>query len=338
MGKPTIEPVVWDPPPAPEMAGVYARNDRLDAAELWPVPGTGPEDVVLDDEGRIFTGLADGRVLEVGPPGTAARQLANTGGRPLGIELMPDGRLLVCDAYRGLLLVDPDGDRAVEPLLQQVEGRDLVLTNNASVGPEGTVYFTESTTRFPLSEFRADILEHSATGALWRLDPSGEVHRLHTGLAFANGVALTPDGSAVLVAETAGYTIHRIRLSGPAQGAVDVFAGNLPGFLDNLSTGPSGTVWCALPSPRVRQVDLLKRRHPLLRKLVWRIPERLQPDAERAAFVLGFDGDGNVTHNLQGDGERFHYVTGVREHDGWLYLGSLVEQAIARVRVGTAEP
>jgi strictosidine synthase len=49
--------------------------------------------------------------------------------------------------------------------------------------------------------------------------------------------------------------------------------------------------------------------------------------------VLGLDADGRVVHNLQDDGARYHYVTGVREHDGWLYLGSLVETAVARVRL-----
>lgn len=333
MARAAIDPQVWQPPPAPELAGIYAPNDLLDDPELWPVPGTGPEDVVVDADGRVFTGLEDGRILQVGPPGAAARQLANTGGRPLGIELLGDGRLLVCDADRGLFAVDTDG-HGMEPLLQQIAGRDLVVTNNAAVDADGIVYFTESTTRHPLSRFRADILEHNSTGALWRLDPgTGEVDRLLGDLSFANGVALTADGTAVLVAETAGYAIHRVGLSGGAAGSSDVFAANLPGHPDNLSTGPDGTVWCAMPSYRVRELDALKPRHPILRKLVWRIPERLQPDATRCAFVLGFGPNGEVTHNLQGDGERFHYVTGVREHDGWLYLGSLVCDAIARVPV-----
>jgi len=38
-----------------------------------------------------------------------------------------------------------------------------------------------------------------------------------------------------------------------------------------------------------------------------------------------------VRHVVHGAGDDYHYVTGVREHDGWLYLGSLVEGAIARV-------
>jgi hypothetical protein len=39
-------------------------------------------------------------------------------------------------------------------------------------------------------------------------------------------------------------------------------------------------------------------------------------------------------HNLQASGERFHYVTGVREHAGQLYLGSLVEPGVAVVSLG----
>ena len=54
--------------------------------------------------------------------------LADTGGRPLGIELDPrDGSLVVCDAYRGLLRLTDDGaitdlthrPAAPDPVLQQ---------------------------------------------------------------------------------------------------------------------------------------------------------------------------------------------------------------------------
>jgi len=34
-------------------------------------------------------------------------------------------------------------------------------------------------------------------------------------------------------------------------------------------------------------------------------------------------------HDLQGEGDAFHFVTGMREHQGRLYLGSLVERAVA---------
>jgi sugar lactone lactonase YvrE len=330
VAKPTIEPERWQPPKAPEMSGVYAPNTALDAPELLRVPGTGPEDVAVDGDGNVYTGLGDGRILRFEGGEGLPRQLTNTGGRPLGIEVHPDGDLLVCDADRGLLRVPADGG---EPrvLLDQVGGRRLVLTNNADVAPDGTIYFTESSQRFPLEHFRADVLEHSATGRLLRVAPDGEVDVLLDGLAFANGVALAADGASVLVAETAGYAIHRVRLEGGFAGRSEPFATNLPGFPDNLSTGPTGTVWCAMPSPRNPLVDALLPRGPLLRRAIWALPESVQPDAIRLGFVLGFDDTGRVTHNLQGDGQAFHYVTGVREHAGHLWLGSLVEHAIAKV-------
>ena len=73
-----------------------------------PVPGAGAEDVVVatsgPDEGSVFTGTEDGAIFRVSPDGDRIDRVAHTGGRPLGIEFAPDGRLLVCDAARGLLL------------------------------------------------------------------------------------------------------------------------------------------------------------------------------------------------------------------------------------------
>lgn len=334
MGKPSIDPRRWQPPRAPEMAGIYAPNDRLADLETLHVPGTGPEDIAIDDDGNVYTGLDDGRVLRFERGEEPATQVTNTGGRPLGVEVMPDGDLLVCDAYRGLVRVAPDGSRT-EVLLDEVDGRRLVVTNNAAVAPDGVIYFSESSRRFDLEHFKADLFEHSATGSLYRFDPStGEVDLLLGDLAFANGVALDPGRAFVLVAEMAGYAIHRVWLTGDHAGIAEPFVTNLPGFPDNLSTGESGTFWAALPSPRNPQLDALLPRHPMVRQAVWRLPESMQPDAIRSAFVLGFDANATVTHNLQGDGERFHYVTGVRERDGVLWLGSLVEHAIARIPLG----
>jgi sugar lactone lactonase YvrE len=200
VGKVAIDPQVWQPPPAPELAGVFARNDRLAAVELWPTPGAGPEDVVVDRAGGVVTGLEDGRVVRFEPDGSGPVQLTHTGGRPLGIELLGDDAVLVCDADRGLLRVGLD-DGACDVLVDRVDGRPLVLTNNAAVAGDGTVLFTESTRNHPLSRFRADILEHNGTGRLLRLDPAtGEVDEVLGGLSFANGVALADDEQSVVVA------------------------------------------------------------------------------------------------------------------------------------------
>jgi sugar lactone lactonase YvrE len=194
------------------------------------------------------------------------------------------------------------------------------------------VLFSDSSQRFGIEHFKADLLEHSSTGRLlrWR---DGEVEVLAEGFAFANGVAITHGGDAVLVAETAAYRISRLWLAGERAGQREVLVDNLPAFPDNLSTGPDGTIWVALPSTRNPVLDRLLPRPPVLRKAVWALPDALHPREARLTFVGGFAPNGTLTHNLQGPGDRFHYVTGVREHDGMLYLGSLVEGAIARIPV-----
>ena len=328
MRHPPLRPVVWLPPAAPSRAKVRSGPLPLPPVRLLELDGTGPEDVVVDAAGRMVTGVEDGRLLRIDPAGGQVEVVANTGGRPLGIELLGDGRLLVCDARRGLLAVDP-ATSAVEVLVDRVAGEPMRFCNNAAVAADGTVYFTDSSRRFGIDHWRADLLEHSGTGRLLRRDPDGAVEVLLDGLQFANGVALAADESFVAVAETGAYRLTRLWLRGERAGRTDLLADNLPGFPDNLSTGPGGLLWVALGSPRNPLLDRLHRRHPALRRAVWALPERLQPNPVRTLWVLAVDAGGAVVHDLQGPGDDYTMVTGVREHGGRLYLGSLAERAVA---------
>jgi sugar lactone lactonase YvrE len=311
----------------PERARARSGPLPLPPLRRLEVDGAAPEDVVVDEAGRVVTGVDDGRLLRVGPDGRV-EVVADTGGRPLGIELLGDGRLLVCDARRGLLAVDPAAS-AVEVLVDRVAGEPMRFCNNAAVAADGTVYFTDSSRRFGIDHWRADLLEHSGTGRLLRRDPGGAVEVLLDGLQFANGVALAADESFVAVAETGAYRLTRLWLRGERAGRTDLLADNLPGFPDNLSTGPGGLLWVALGSPRNPLLDRLHRRHPALRRAVWALPERLQPKPVRTLWVLAVDAGGAVVHDLQGPGDDYTMVTGVREHGGRLYLGSLAERAVA---------
>ena len=72
---------------------------------VHPVPSMGAEDVVVSADGVVLTGTEDGAIWALDPATGSTRRVADTGGRPLGIELLPDGDLLVCDAERGVLRV-----------------------------------------------------------------------------------------------------------------------------------------------------------------------------------------------------------------------------------------
>ena len=79
----------------------------------------------------------------------------------------------------------------------------------------------------------------------------------------------------------------------------------------------------------------MKRRCPncrFVRKIILRLPEFLQPAPDRHAFVLGIDGEGRVTHNLQySSSESYSPITSVEEKEGVLYLGSLTYPGFARI-------
>lgn len=324
----------WTPTPAelprPTIPGGTGALDRV---EHIPLPGGGPEDVVLDGDGGLYTGLHDGRVVRADLGGGPATVLANTGGRPLGVEWLPDGDLLVCDAHVGLVRV-PRGGGSVQVLCSHVGDRRLVLTNNAAVEPDGTIWFTESTRCHPLEEFLDDVLEHNGSGRLLRRDPDGDVEEVLTGLSFANGVALVGDDE-VWVAETGAYAIHRVRRHGPDAGSASLVTDRLGGFPDNLSVGEDGTVWAPVVDARNPIADRLWGMPPVLRRIVKALPEAVRPAPGVHAEVVGFAPDGSVRHHLVGRGREVAFITGAREHDGWLYLGSLREEvtSVARVRV-----
>lgn len=323
---PAITPVKWNPPPRTPFEGVFAVNDRLTQVEMWRTPGEGPEDVAFDSAGNLYTGIADGRVLRFAPGGGDPQVLFSTGGRPLGIEVDADDRLIVCDAYKGLLRWS-GGDP--ELLIDSYEGEDFVFTNNATIASDGTVYFTVTSRRYDLANYKLDLMEHSGTGRLFARRPDGRTEKLLDGLQFANGVALSSDESFLVFAETGLYRISRLWLKGERTGDVEVLIDNLPGFPDNL-THHEGVFWAAIVSPRDRLVDLLAR-SSMMARLAARLPDSMQPAPSRHAAVFGIDGAGEVVQNLQDADGRYAVITSARVHGGHLYLGSLHESAVARL-------
>ncbi|HST82384.1 MAG TPA: SMP-30/gluconolactonase/LRE family protein [Kineosporiaceae bacterium] len=304
--------------------------------QVFPVPGQGAEDVLVvpdgPDRGAVFTGTEDGVIHRVSPDGRQVRQVAQTGGRPLGIEYLPDGRLLVCDALHGLLAVDPRSGR-LESLVADVDGRPMRFCNNAAVAADGSIYFSDSSTVHGIAEWKADFVERTCTGRLLRRTPDGSLEVLLDGLAFANGVALALDESFVAVAETAARTVVRRWLTGPRAGTRDFLVENLPGYPDNIARGSDGLIWVSIASPRDPVVELIQRGPMWIRRQVTRIPETLQPAPKRTVRVQAYDDQGTLVHDLQPDasaqGAGYHMVTGVREFEGRVWLGSLHEPAVA---------
>jgi sugar lactone lactonase YvrE len=333
-----IEPTSWHPSPAPPRTGVLAPNDRLRAVER--IGGAGvvePEATTFDDRGRVHAGLADGRVVRIDPGTGEVATVASTGGRPLGLAFDAQGRLYVCDAAKGLLRISPSGEVAV--LATGQGGLPFGFTDDVSVAPDGMVYFTDATSGFGVGTYRDDILEHGGKGRLLSFDPqTGQVSLLLSGLQFANGVAVSGDGTYVVVAETGSYRLVRHWLSGPRRGSSEPFAENLPGFPDNVTWSPDRKVFWVALWPRVAAVDALAP-YPFLRKVVRRLPRRFQPDPATHAWVVAIDEQGRIVDSLEWLAPSSYFpVTSVRERDGWLWLGSLAQHGVGRIAAPPLTP
>ena len=176
------------------------RNDRLASAELIAVGKVeGPEDVEVDARedlhrtGRWPRGSVD--------PDETVTSLANTGGRPVGIAFAPDGKLIVADAVKGLLSIDPVGE--VTLLADGAGSEPLGFADDVTVAQDGTIYFSDASTKFGPQEYLYDMLEARPHGRLVRYDPAThDTTVLLPDMCFANGVALSKNEDFLLVNET----------------------------------------------------------------------------------------------------------------------------------------
>jgi sugar lactone lactonase YvrE len=210
-----------------------------------------------------------------------------------------------------------------------VAGRKMLFCNNAAIASDGTVWFSDSSTMFGIEKWKDDFVQDTRTGRLLRLTTDGRIDVVEEGLAFANGVALSAAEDYVAVAETAARTVVRRWLTGDRRGERDLLVGDLPGYPDNIARGSDGLIWVTIASPTDPVVERLHQAPQWLRRQVTRIPERLQPKPKRTVRVQAYADDGTLVHDCDVDTPDYHMVTGVREHEGRVWLGSLHEPAVA---------
>ena len=329
-----IDAAEWNPPPRPELTGPLAENNELANASVIAagrIPG--PEDIVFDEQGRLYTGGEDGVIYRITldrDGNENVEEFADTGGRPLGIRFDGQGNLIVTDSERGLLSVAPDGEVTV--LADSVNGTPITYADELDISSDGTIYFSDASTEFERG-FPFDMLEARPHGRLLSYDPrTGSTEILAEDLYFANGVSLTPEEDSVLVVESFRYRITRLWIEGPRAGEREVFADNLVGIPDNLHRAPDGTYWVAANNIRPAIID---RMHPSpfakeqFAKLGQDRLRGISADS-RYGLVLQLDERGEVVRSLHDPGGRLYNLSAAVEHEGDLYLGTLFGDSIGR--------
>lgn len=115
-----------------------------------------------------------------------------------GMKIDAEGRLIVADQGAGRLLrVAADG-KQVEVLADRCEGRRFQEVNDVCLDIEGNIYFTDP----------AGSTAEKPVGAFYRYDiKTKNVAELDTGLAYPNGIAVSPDQKHLCVSETAQFRV-----------------------------------------------------------------------------------------------------------------------------------
>jgi gluconolactonase len=232
--------------------------------------------IAYPDGSVVLSEMAAGRITRVRPDGTT-ELVADVGGGPNGVGRLPDGRLLVCQNGgstfgMGWWPYDFDGcaqlfrpvgaaENPVTPQLQLVDadgsvstvtaefvargGRvmPLVRPSDVCVDSDGGFYVTDGGTTRDRSR--------AMTGLLYGT-PDGHLEEVVYPLEMPNGVALSPDGGSVYVAETRTRRIWEFELSAPGRVARGRGLATVPsggplniGGADGLCVATDGTILVA---------------------------------------------------------------------------------------------
>lgn len=152
---------------------------------------------------------------------------------PFCIDWLPDGRMLVVSGPEAQLLrMESDGSLVV---YADLSGLKDPPWNDVVVDGRGNAYVGAIGFDFPAGEF--------APGILALVTPGGSARQVADGVAFPNGMAVTPDNSTLILAES--YAARLTAFDIAADGGLSnrrVWA-ELDGVPDGICLDAEGAVW-----------------------------------------------------------------------------------------------
>jgi len=334
--------------PRPGSGTVFEFNDRLEDAESIGLDQVdGPEDVILDRQGRLYGSVRQGWIVRFSGPDFSKREIfANVGGRPLGMAFDREDNLVVCVGGMGLYGVRPDGD--VYKLTDETnrtwtrvkDDSRIRLADDCDIAPDGKIYFSELSTRYEMEEWPIDGQECRPNGRLICYDPATNTTKtVVRNLVSPNGVCLCHDGQSLLIGLTWKAQVIRYWISGPKRGKVETVVPTLPIYIDNINRASDGNYWLASVGLRTPAYDLAMRMPRFRLRMVKFVPfdEWLYPNVNWGC-VVKFNEKGEILESLWDPKGVFAHVTSMREHKGYLYLGGLHNNRIGRIRLEGADP
>ena len=196
-----------------------------------------PEGVAVGPDGAVWCGNAEGDILRIGPGTGTIEKYASTGGFTLGMAFDGRGGLFVCDQKsaavwkldidsRSLSRFTAPGIRIPNYPVVDPWRNCLYVSDSYGAGAEGP------------GVWRYDLA--TGAGELWWDKP----------MAFANGMAMAPDGASLFVIETFGRRVSRIAIGADGRpSGISAFVENLPGLPDGLAFDSDGRLYISCYEP-----------------------------------------------------------------------------------------
>jgi sugar lactone lactonase YvrE len=153
---------------------------------------------------------------------------------PMCIDRLPDGRLLVVSANDGLLLRrEPDGSLVTHA---DLTGLAHHAWNEIVVDGRGNAYVNNIGFDFPGGEF--------APGTLALVTPEGSARQVAEGVAFPNGMVVTPDNSTLILAESYGNRLTAFDIAADGSLSNPRLWADLPGGApDGICLDAENAIW-----------------------------------------------------------------------------------------------
>jgi len=228
-------------------------------------------------------------------------------------------------------------EEGVEVLASEVDGTKFLLADGVAVAKDGLIYFTDASTKFTLENFMHDHLEGRPNGRILVYNPVDKSTKvLLKDLQFPNGIALSKGEEFLIFSETTIASLSKYYLKGEKKGTKEIINEELPGFPDNIHYNyEKGILYVGIVAQRDATVDLLWKL-PFVKKVLTFFPsiQTIVDASWRMARVLAVDENGKPLKMYQDPtGKVVGFVTGAVEVDGYLYVGGLRDEFIARVPV-----
>ncbi|MBZ5607855.1 MAG: SMP-30/gluconolactonase/LRE family protein [Acidobacteriia bacterium] len=186
----------------------------------------------------IFSDVPANKLLELKPPEKAALFREKSNGA-MGNAFDALGRLYTCETHtRRVTRTDKKGK--IDVLAERYEGKRLNAPNDIAVRKDGQIYFTD-----PAFGNQQDTQDLDFYG-VYHLSPRGELELIAKPKGRPNGVALSPNGRTLYVANSDQRDIRAYDLDHKGSASNErVLVSGIPGVPDGIRTDEKGNLYVA---------------------------------------------------------------------------------------------